>query len=276
MKDERPLGGDLRKRLRVKPGSRVDLSAIDSRDTLGHREADAEVTLARGIERLADLQERLYAEAKRALLIVLQGMDTSGKDGTIKHVAGAFNPAGVQVIGFKVPTPEELAHDFLWREHRVCPGKGSVAIFNRSHYEGVLVERVHALVPKETWEARFRQINEFERTLVETGTTVLKFCLHISKDEQRVRLQERIDQPDKQWKFRPGDLDERKLWGDYRRAYEDALERTSTDIAPWYVIPADRKWFRNLAVAEIVVDALDDLDPRYPRPDPPLEGTVVE
>jgi PPK2 family polyphosphate:nucleotide phosphotransferase len=276
MKDERPLGGDLRRRLRVQPGSRVDLSAIDPRDTLGHREGDAELTLARGAERLADLQERLYAEAKHALLIVLQGMDTSGKDGTIKHVAGAFNPAGVQVIGFKVPTPEELAHDFLWREHRACPGKGSVAIFNRSHYESVLVERVHALVPAETWGGRFRQINEFERMLVETGTTVLKFCLHISKDKQRERLQERVDRPDKQWKFRPGDLDERKLWSDYRRAYEDALERTSTDLAPWYVIPADRKWFRNLAVAEIVADALDCLDLHYPKPDPPLEGTIVE
>jgi PPK2 family polyphosphate:nucleotide phosphotransferase len=276
MNEERRSGNDLRKALRVSPGSHVDLATIDPRDTHGRREADAKQELAAGEGRLADLQERLWAGAQHALLIVLQGMDTSGKDGTVTHVAGAFNPAGVQVVNFKVPSADELAHDYLWRVHRATPARGNITIFNRSHYESVLVERVHSLVPVETWKRRYRHINEFERLLVDSGTTVLKFFLHISKEEQRERLQARLDEPDKRWKFSSADLPERKLWDDYQLAYVDALEQCSTDHAPWYVVPADHKWFRNLVVAEIIADALDDLGLRYPDPEPGLDRIVVE
>ena len=188
----------------------------------------------------------------------------------------AFNPQGCSVTPFKAPSADELAHDYLWRIHRAMPGKGEIVVFNRSHYEDVLVVRVHDLVPKEVWSRRYDQINAFERLLVEEGTTILKFFLYIDRDEQRARLQARLDDPSKRWKFRLGDLEERKRWDDYTAAYEDMLDRCSTDDAPWYVIPANRKWFRNLAVAEILADTLDDLNPRYPEPEEDLAGVVVE
>jgi PPK2 family polyphosphate:nucleotide phosphotransferase len=261
--------------LRVRPGSRVDLGTFDPRETHGHKE-EALHELRDSLAALASLQERLYAGARRAVLVVLQGVDTAGKDGTIKHVMSGLNPQGVTVAPFKVPTPEEAAHDFLWRVHRQTPARGMIAIFNRSHYEQVLVVRVHGLEPEETWRRHYDQINDFERNLAQNGTTILKFFLHISKEEQRQRLQERIDTPEKQWKFRRADLDERKLWDDYQRAYEEALSRCSTTHAPWYLIPADRKWFRNFAVAEILAETLEDLDLRYPDPEPDLKGLIVK
>jgi PPK2 family polyphosphate:nucleotide phosphotransferase len=198
------------------------------------------------------------------VLVVLQGIDAAGKDGTIKKVMTAFNPQGSPVTAFKVPTTEELAHDFLWRVHKAVPRKGEIGIFNRSHYEEVLVVRVHDLVPKSVWSRRYELINDFERLLVETGTTVVKFFLAIDKDEQRERFQARYDDPTKRWKFSMGDLAERKLWDAYQEAFDDMLDKTSTDIAPWYVIPANRKWFRDLAVSTILADTIDDLKPRYP------------
>jgi PPK2 family polyphosphate:nucleotide phosphotransferase len=250
--------------LRVAPGSRVDLAAIDPSDTHGHGKVDAAPELDKGLERLAALQDRLWAESKHSVLVVLQGIDAAGKDGTIRHVMSGFNPMGCTVTSFKVPTPIELAHDYLWRIHQRTPGRGEIAIFNRSHYEDVLVVRVHDLVPKSVWSKRYDQINEFEQTLAESGTTILKFFLYIDRDEQKRRFQDRLDNPDKRWKFKLGDLDERKLWDSYTAAYEEALRRCSTEWAPWYVVPANHKWFRNLAVAEILADALDALDPRYP------------
>jgi PPK2 family polyphosphate:nucleotide phosphotransferase len=255
------------KRYRIAPGSRVELARWDPDDTGDVAgKAKGERELERLTARLADLQELLWAEQKHRVLVVLQGMDTSGKDGVIRHVATGVNPQGVRVAGFKRPTDEELAHDFLWRVHARVPGRGEIAIFNRSHYEDVLVVRVHELVPKAVWQDRYRQIVEFERLLVETGTTILKFYLHIDADEQKKRLQARLDDPTKQWKFNPGDLDERKLWDDYRRAYEDALAKTSTAQAPWYVVPANHKWYRNLVVARLLVETLAGLDMRYPAP----------
>jgi len=215
-------------------------------------------------EELEALQELLYAEHKHKLLIVLQGMDTSGKDGTIRHVFEGVNPQGVKVASFKVPTPVELDHDYLWRVHQKTPAKGEIVIFNRSHYEDVLVVRVHNLVPKETWQKRYRHINEFERRLAEEGTTILKFYLHIDQAEQAQRFLERVEKPHKHWKFNPGDLEERKYWKDYQRAYEDALKRTSKPWAPWYVIPANHKWYRNLVVASVIVESLKGLEMSYP------------
>ena len=217
--------------------------------------------------RLDGLQELLFAERKHKVLIVLQGMDTSGKDGTIRHVMSGFDAQGVRVISFKKPTDVELDHDFLWRVHPHVPPRGEISIFNRSHYEDVLVVRVHDLVPKEVWKPRFEQINDFERMLTESGTVVLKFFLHISKDEQRVRLEERIKDPTKQWKFAHGDIEVRKYWDDYMKAYEDMLRKTSTDWAPWYVVPANAKWYRNWIVGNVLVDALEKLDSKYPEQD---------
>jgi PPK2 family polyphosphate:nucleotide phosphotransferase len=266
----------LRDRLRVAPGSRVRLATLDAAETHGRSKDDSDDQLRKGLDRLADLQDRLWAEAKDAVLVVLQGMDASGKDGTIKHVMTAFNPQGCGVTSFKVPTPVELAHDFLWRVHQRTPGKGEVGVFNRSHYEDVLVVRVHDLVPRAIWSARFDQINAFEASLSAAGTTIVKFFLHIDRDEQRRRFESRLDDPTKRWKFRTGDLVERKLWDDYRAAYEDALSRCSTESAPWYVIPANHNWFRNLAVAEIVADTLEKLNPQYPPPAEDLSAVRVE
>jgi PPK2 family polyphosphate:nucleotide phosphotransferase len=268
--------GSLREALRVRPGTRVQLANVDPSATHGHTKESAEAELQTGLDRLTDLQDRLWAEGRHKVLVVLQGIDAAGKDGTLRHVMGAFNPQGCPVTAFKVPSEEERAHDYLWRVHRRVPRSGEIGVFNRSHYEDVLVVRVHDLVPKEVWSKRYDQINAFERTLADEGTTILKFFLYIDRDEQRERFQARLDDPDKRWKFRLGDLDERKRWDDYIAAYEEALERCSTDHAPWYVIPSNRKWFRNLAVAEILADTIDDLEPSYPRPEENLEGVVVE
>lgn len=273
---QEPKGDRLGEKLVVKPGSKVDLSKIDPAATFGHTKADAQADLADGLKRLESLQERLWASKAAQILIVLQGIDTAGKDGTVRHVMDAFNPQGCQVVGFGVPTETEAAHDYLWRHHLAAPAKGWLSIFNRSHYENVLVVRVHDLVPKKVWSRRYDHINDWERMLVDEGTTILKFFLLIDRDEQRKRLQSRIDTPEKQWKFKVADLKERLLWDQYMAAYEDALSRCSTDWAPWYVIPSNRNWFRNLAVAEIVADAMDDLKLKYPEPASGIEGTVVE
>jgi PPK2 family polyphosphate:nucleotide phosphotransferase len=251
----------------VRPGTRVHLDEIDPHATGKHRDEDsARAKLSHDIERLAKQQDVLYAEHRYAVLIVLQGMDTAGKDGTIKHVMSGVNPSGCEVAPFKVPTEEEAAHDFLWRAHRWAPRRGHITIFNRSHYEDVLVPRVHRSMPKTVIEARYEHINAFERILVENGTLVLKFFLHISKAEQRRRLQERLDDPTKQWKISTGDLKERTFWGRYQKAYESLLTHCSTKHAPWYAIPANNKWYRNLAVADILVDAIAGLGCVYPAP----------
>jgi PPK2 family polyphosphate:nucleotide phosphotransferase len=263
--DDTPVT-DLRSSLVVRPGSRVRLARFDSGATHGFDKAAAEKATAEQLERLAALQDRLWAEARHAVLVVLQGIDSAGKDGVIKKVMTAFNPQGCPVTSFKVPSAEELAHDYLWRVHQHVPKKGEVGIFNRSHYEEVLVVRVHELVPKSEWSKRYDQINAFERMLTETGTTIVKFFLSIDRDEQRERFQARFDDPTKRWKFSMGDLEERKRWDDYQSAFEDALSRTSTDLAPWYAIPANHKWFRDLAVATILAETLAGLKPAYPKP----------
>jgi len=251
---------------RVTPGSQVDLGEHDPRDTTAvGDEVAARARLAEDIVAIDRLQDRLYAEGRRALLVILQGMDTSGKDGTIRGVFNTAGPLGVTVSAFRQPSELELAHDFLWRSHLFAPRRGTIGIFNRSHYEDVLVVKVRRFVKPKEIEPRYDQINAFERLLVDNGTTVLKFMLHISKAEQKERLQERLDDPHKHWKFNPGDLEDRKLWGEFRAAYETALSRCSTDHAPWYVIPADRKWARNAAIAAIVRKTLEDMNPRYPK-----------
>ncbi len=221
--------------------------------------------------KLAELQEALYAEgtggSNRRVLLVLQGMDTSGKGGVIKHVIGAVNPQGCHIVSFKKPTPEELAHHFLWRIRRAVPRAGLIGIFDRSHYEDVLAVRVHRLVPVTTWEKRYGEINRFERKLADDGVHIIKCFLHISKAEQRERLLARLDAPDKRWKFNPADVDERQLWPAYEKAYEAVLERTGTEKAPWYVIPSDRKWYRNWAIGRLLHETLTDMDPQFPEPD---------
>lgn len=265
----------LGKRLLVAPGTSVKLGQFDPNETFGHKKESSLAKVDADVQRLTSLQERIWAERKHRILIVLQGIDAAGKDGTIKHVMAGFHPLGCKVIGFGVPSEVELAHDYLWRIHQVVPANGEVAIFNRSHYESVLVERVHDLVPETVWARRYDQINAFEATLAAEGTTILKFFLHIDREEQLARLKARYDDPTKRWKFNMGDLAERKLWDQYMAAYEDALSRCSTEQAPWYVIPANRKWFRDLAIGEIVADALDALNPVYPaRPDLPADLVI--
>jgi PPK2 family polyphosphate:nucleotide phosphotransferase len=271
-----PTGSDLADRLRIKPGGKVRLSAWNPAETLGHAKDTAQPTLAKGLERLVDLQERIWASKPVSILVILQGMDTSGKDGAIKHVMSAFNAQGVEVSSFVAPNSEERAHDYLWRHHLRTPRRGWIGIHNRSHYESVLIERVEELVPKGVWSNRYRQITEWERELSEEGTVILKFYLHIDKDEQRRRLQARLEDPTKLWKFNPEDLKTRARWDDYQRAYEDALARTSTAWAPWYVIPANRKWFRNLAIAEILTVALQNVNPQYPEPSFDPASIVIE
>ncbi len=264
-------------RWRVKPGGKLDLAAVDTRGTdgaPGDKEATKEATDALR-ERLVELQERLYAEHRQSLLVVLQAIDTGGKDGTIRNVFSGVNPAGVEVTSFKRPSEEELAHDVLWRIHRATPGAGHIGVFNRSHYEDVLVVRVHGLVPDDVVEARYGHIKAFEANLVAAGTRVVKLFLHISKDEQRERLQSRLDDPAKHWKFELGDLEERKLWPQYQEAFRDALRETSTDDAPWFVIPADRKWYRDWAVLTILVEALEAMDPQFPEAEPGLAEVVI-
>lgn len=236
---------------------------------------DARAATEKDLEKLDDLQERLYAEGKHALLIVFQAMDTGGKDGAIRHVFRGCDPQGVQVTSFKVPTPEELAHDFLWRIHQHTPPKGIIGVFNRSHYEDVLVVRVHDLVPKAIWKERYDHINRFEELLTEHGTTILKFFLYISKDEQKRRLEARLNDPNKQWKFSLGDLKERGFWNDYMAAYEEVLTRCNTPRAPWHIVPANHKWYRDYVVTKTVVEALERLNPRFPEPEADLSGVTV-
>jgi PPK2 family polyphosphate:nucleotide phosphotransferase len=262
---------------RVKPGTQVDLAQWSPDDkTMFDRGKSGEEAMKALNRRLEALQELLYAEGKRKVLIVLQAMDTGGKDGVIRHVFDGVNPQGVKVASFKVPTPEELAHDYLWRIHKHTPGRGEIVIFNRSHYEDVLVVRVHNLVPPEVWGRRYAHINAFERMLADEGTTILKFYLHISKDEQKERLQARLDEPDKRWKFNAGDLKERALWDDYTRAYEAVLSATSTEWAPWYIVPANRKWYRNLVISDVLVETLEGFAMRYPQPDENLDEVVID
>jgi PPK2 family polyphosphate:nucleotide phosphotransferase len=267
---------DLRSRLKVQPGNRARLGERDSGDAHGFDQDQAERVTTDQLARLAELQDRLWAESERAVLVVLQGIDSAGKDGVIRKVMTAFNPQGCPVTSFKVPSTEELAHDYLWRVHQHVPKKGEVGIFNRSHYEDVLIVRVHRLVPKRVWSRRYDQINDFERMLAETGTTVVKFFLSIDRDEQRERFQARYDDPRKRWKFSMGDLEERKRWDDYQAAFEDALTKTSTEAAPWYVIPANKKWFRDLAVASILADTMTRLRPVYPQPEDLPRDLVIE
>ncbi len=264
-------------RYRIKEGEKVRLDVWDPGDTTGIKGKKKEglEELARLRDKLDPLQELLYAEHKHAVLVVLQGMDTSGKDGTIRRVFEGVNPQGVRVARFREPTPEEADHDFLWRAHKQVPGKGEIVIFNRSHYEGVLVERVHKLVPKEVWQGRYQEINDFERLLAEEGTTLLKFYLHIDADEQKKRLQARLDDPSKQWKFSPQDVKERTFWPDYMKAYEAALERTSTAWAPWYLVPSNHPWYRDWVVCRILVEALEGLKMKYPAPAVDLSTVTI-
>jgi PPK2 family polyphosphate:nucleotide phosphotransferase len=228
---------------------------------------DAERQSEKSLVRLFGLQERLFAEGTRSVLVVLQGMDTSGKDGTIKHVFRGLNPAGVKVTGFKTPTPEEQRHAFLWRIRPALPAPGDIGIFNRSQYEDVLIVRVHELVPEPVWQKRYGQINRFEAEVAAAGTAILKCCLYMSYDEQRSRLLARLDDPTKRWKFKERDIAERKRWSDYQAAYQAVLERCSTDPAPWYLVPSDRKWYRNWAIGQMLVETLEEMDPSYPQPD---------
>jgi PPK2 family polyphosphate:nucleotide phosphotransferase len=266
----------MKQPLLVAPGTQVKLSDYDPGYTGEvQSEKDAKEELQRNTERLAELQEVMWAEGKHALLIILQAMDAAGKDGTIEHVMHGINPQGCQVTSFKVPTAEELAHDFLWRIHKAVPRRGYIGLFNRSHYEDVLVVRVHEMVPKPIWEARYDQINQFEKLLAETGTTILKFFLHISKEEQKERFEARLRDPKKNWKFSLGDVEERKLWDDYMSAYEDALSRCSTPWAPWHIVPANKKWYRNLVVSEVIATTLEKLDMHYPPPLPNAAEIVI-
>ncbi|MBN1679347.1 MAG: polyphosphate kinase 2 family protein [Anaerolineae bacterium] len=262
--------------LRPKPGNVVHLEDYDPGDTGGYADKDAARELLKdNRDRMRELQEVLWAEHKHALLIVLQAMDAGGKDGTIRHVMHGVNPQGVQVSGFKVPTSEELDHDFLWRIHQHTPPRGMIGIFNRSHYEDVLVVRVEKLVPEPVWQARYEHINAFERLLTDAGVTILKFYLHISRDEQKERFQARLDDPTKNWKFAKGDLTVRAKWGQYMAAYEDALTRCNTEWAPWYIVPANKKWYRNLVISSRIVETLEKLNLRYPDPEPDLDQVVI-
>lgn len=260
----------------LQPGQPVDLTKMPTEGKvfqLDRQVADDEFKILR--DELIEMQRRFYAEGSRKLLIIFQAMDAGGKDGTIRRVFQGVNPQGVRVTSFKAPSKVELAHDFLWRVHQTVPATGMIGVFNRSHYEDVLVVRVHSLVPESIWRPRYKMINDFERMLTETGTTILKCYLHISKEEQRERFQDRIDEPSKNWKFAMEDLAKRELWNDYMAAYEEMLFKTTTDVAPWYVIPADQKWYRNLAVAQLLVHKLRELNPQYPTPEQDLSGIVV-
>jgi len=263
---------------RVAPGTKMKLPDRPTGTTDGFDggKEEAAALLPELNQRLGDLQQMLYAEGKHKMLVVLQGMDTSGKDGTIKHVFRTINPLGVKVANFKRPNDEELAHDYLWRVHEHTPRNGRLVIFNRSHYEDVLVVRVHDLVPPKVWKRRFDHIHDFEQMLADEGTVIIKLFLHISRAEQKARLQERLDNPAKHWKFEHGDISERAHWDAYTKAYEDAIEATSTLDAPWYVIPADRKWYRNLVVSGILIDALERLHMRYPEPIAGLENIHID
>jgi PPK2 family polyphosphate:nucleotide phosphotransferase len=262
---------------RIKPGASVVLPDRPADDTDGYDgdKDEGKALIEEQSTKLFDLQQLLYADNTRKVLVVLQGMDTSGKDGTIKHVFKMVNPVGVAVANFKRPNDVELEHDYLWRVHRNAPRNGDITIFNRSHYEDVLVVRVHDLVPEKVWKKRYEHIRNFEQMLADEGTVIRKFFLHISKEKQRERLQERLDNPAKHWKFEHGDLEERKYWDAYTDAYEEAISRTSTTDAPWYVIPSDRKWYRNLLVSRILVETLESLDLSYPEPAQGLDKITI-
>jgi PPK2 family polyphosphate:nucleotide phosphotransferase len=261
---------------KLEPGEKVRLRDIDPDATPDFRgsKAAAEEKREKMRASLDELQELMWADHRQRLLIVLQGMDTSGKDGTIRYLMDGFNAASARVASFKKPTAPELEHDFLWRIHSQVPGNGEIVIFNRSHYEDVLVVRVHELVAEDVWKKRYEQINDFERMLTESGTTILKFFLHISKDEQKERLEERVADPQKRWKFNMGDLDERKLWDAYQKAYEDAIEKTTTDHAPWYIVRANRKWYRNYVIGSVVIETMKKFGMEYPVVE--LGNVVIE
>ena len=261
--------------LRVEPGTAARIAERDSRDTLGLDKRLAAELRRKLIPRLDVLQRRLYAEGSRSLLLVLQGQDASGKDGVIRSVFVGVRPQGCRVVSFRAPAGAELAHDYLWRVHAKLPARGEIGIFNRSHYEDVVAVRVRELAPQEVWRRRPGHIREFERMLTDEGTTIVKVFLHVSKEEQRKRLQERIDDPEKRWKFKLEDLEARARFDDYVAAYEDALTETSTEWAPWHVVPADRNWLKSLVVAQLLVETLERMDPRLPDPEPGIEGLVV-
>ncbi len=265
---------DLSKHCIVTPGRKLRLKNFDPDDTFGKKRNDD--AHQKSLRRLRELQHLLYADKRYALLIILQALDAGGKDGTIRHVMSGVNPQGCEVVSFKAPTSEELAHDFLWRIHKAVPNRGNIGIFNRSHYEDVLIVRVHDLVPKEVWRRRYRQINDFEQILTENGVTILKFFLHISREEQKRRFEARIEDSSRNWKLSLPDFEERQHWDDYTEAYEEALQRCSTQWAPWHVIPANKKWFRNYLVAELVVQALDRMRLKYPPPSVDISKVVLE
>ena len=272
------MAKSLAERFRVAPGKAFKLASADPRDTGTFDDKDkTKAQTEKDAEAIDGLQDRLFAEGKRALLVVLQGIDCSGKDGTVRAVFNTCGPIGVHVSPFKAPSAEELSHDYLWRVHKVCPARGMIGIFNRSHYEDVLVVKVKNFASPETIERRYEEINAFEKMLAGNGTVILKFMLHISKEEQAERLRERVSTPEKRWKFNPGDLDDRALWDDYMAAYETAVNRCSTAHAPWYVIPADRNWTRNTIIARIVRETLEAMNPQYPQPKgwDPATVTVV-
>ena len=259
-------------KLALSPHEKIRLKDFDPAETYGFEKGNEkgqrdEELMAKTTSRLDELQYTLYAEGQRSVLIVLQGMDTAGKDGTIRHVMSGASPQSCKVTSFKIPSSHEQAHDFLWRIHEAVPEKGNIGIFNRSQYEDVLIVRVHKLVAKSVWSERYDEINRFEKYLTDNGTTVLKFFLHISKDEQKRRIEERIADPAKHWKLSPADLKEREFWDDYTEAYEDVLSKCSTKHSPWFIIPANHKWFRNLAVSKIMVETLEKMDPQYPTPE---------
>lgn len=268
----------LMDRYRIKPGNKVDLAAWDPQEVAAFDgdKKEAQKLFATMVDRIAELQHVMWAENKHKLLVVIQAMDTGGKDSTIRSVFSGVNPQGVRVTNFKAPTSRELEHDYLWRVHPHTPGKGEIAVFNRSHYEDVLIVRVLGLAPEERWQRRYQHINDFERLLTDEGTTVVKFYLHISKEEQATRLQERLDTPHKLWKFNKADLKHRELWPAYMEAFEVMLEKTSTEAAPWYVVPANRKWYRNYVIGSVLVDLLESLDMRFPEPEEGLESVVID
>lgn len=265
-------------KFKIQPGQKIDLKKMDPGDKsfFNGDKKDGKKELIRLNGELEMMQEMLYAENKHKLLVILQGTDTSGKDGVVRHVFEGVNPQGVSVASFKVPTEKELSHDYLWRIHKQMPGSGEIVIFNRSHYEDVLVVRVHSLVPEAVWKKRYEQINNFEKMLKEEGTIILKFFLFIDKNEQAERLKARLDDPTKQWKFNPADLKERESWDSYQKAYNDMLEKTSTEWAPWYIIPSNRKWYRNLVIANIMVETLKKLDIEYPQPEVSLDNIKID
>ena len=260
----------------VAPGRKLRLKNIATSADGGWNREAAEARTDELRQKLPELQERLYAEDKRSLLLIFQAMDTGGKDGAVKKLLTGVNPAGVHVTSFKAPTAEELDHDFLWRVHHKVPARGLVGVWNRSHYEDVLIVRVHELVKKSVWKNRYGQINDFEKSLAQNGVTILKFFLHISKDEQKARLQARLDDPAKRWKFNPGDLKERERWDDYQDAFEDAINECSTKYSPWHIVPADKKWVRDLCAVEAVVAALEAMNPKFPKVDFDPAAVVIE